>query len=96
MSYKILFTKESAKDIEKLDQTVKKQLYKKLLYFKDFDDIKVVAKKLDNHALFREAYSRSGEAGEYRLQVGNFRIIFDLNKHTIVVLRVQHRKDVYK
>lgn len=85
MSYKILFTKESAKDIEKLDQTVKKQLYKKLLYFKDLDDIKVVAKKLHNH-----------EAGEYRLRVGNFRIIFDLDKHIIVVLRIQHRKDVYK
>ncbi len=85
MSYKIIFTKESAKDIEKLDQTVKKQLYKKLAYFKDLDDIKVVAKKLHND-----------EAGEYRLHVGNFRIIFDLDKHTIVVLRVQHRKNVYK
>jgi mRNA interferase RelE/StbE len=85
MSYKIIFTKESAKDIEKLDQTVKKQLYKKLVYFKDLDDIKVVAKKLHNH-----------EAGEYRLCVGNFRIIFDLDKHTIIVLRVQHRKDVYR
>jgi len=85
MSYKIVFTKESVKDIEKLDQTIKKQLYKKLLYFKDLDDIKVVAKKLHNH-----------EAGEYRLRVGNFRIIFDLDKHTIVVLRIQHRKDVYR
>ncbi len=85
MSYKIIFTKESVKDIEKLDQTIKKQLYKKFLYFKDLDDIKVVAKKLHNH-----------EAGEYRLRVGNFRIIFDLDKHTIVVLRIQHRKDVYR
>ena len=85
MSYKIVFTKESAKDIEKLDQTVKKQLYKKLVYFKDLDDIKVVAKKLHNY-----------EAEEYRLRVGNFRIVFDLDKHTIVVLRIRHRKDVYK
>ncbi len=85
MSYKIVFTKESAKDIQKLDETVKKQVYKKLIYFKDLDDIKVVAKKLHNH-----------EASEYRLRVGNFRIIFDLDKHTIIVLRVQHRKDVYK
>ena len=85
MSYKIIFTKESAKDIEKLDQTVKKQLYKKLLYFKDLDDIKVVAKKLHNH-----------DAGEYRLRIGNLRIIFDIDKHTIVVLRIQHRKDAYR
>ncbi len=96
MSYKIVFTKDSVKDIEKLDQTVKKQLYKKILFFKELDDIKVVAKKLHNHALLREAYSRSGEVGEYRLRIGNLRLIFDLDKHTIVVLRIQHRKDVYK
>ena len=85
MSYKVLFTKEAYKDIEKIDITVKRQLYKKILYFKELDDIKVVAKKLHNH-----------EVGEYRLRVGNFRIIFDLDKHTMVILRVQHRKDVYK
>ncbi len=84
MSYKIFFTKEAEKDISKLDKTVKKQLYKKFVYFSELHDIKVVAKKLINH-----------EAGEYRLRVGNFRIIFDLDKHQIIVLRVQHRKDVY-
>lgn len=85
MPYTILFTKEATKDIEKIDKSVKKQLYKKLIYFKDLEDIKVVAKKLHNH-----------DIGEYRLRVGNFRIIFDLDKNTIVVLRVQHRKDVYR
>ncbi len=85
MSYKILFTKEAMKDVEKIDKTVKIQLHKKLVYFSSLADIKVVAKKLHNH-----------EAGEYRLRVGNFRIIFDLDKHNIVILRVQHRKDVYR
>jgi mRNA interferase RelE/StbE len=85
MPYKVLFTKDAIKDIEKIDKSVKKQIHKKLLFFRDLDDIKVVAKKLHNH-----------EAGEYRLRVGNFRIIFDLDKHAIVVLRIQHRKDVYK
>lgn len=85
MPYTIVFTKEAVKDIEKIDTSVKKQLYKKFLYFKDLDDVKVVAKKLHNH-----------DIGEYRFRVGNFRIIFDLDKHTIIVLRIQHRKDVYK
>lgn len=85
MSYKILFTKEAVKDIDKIDKTIKIQLHKKLVYFSSLTDIKVVAKKLHNY-----------DSGEYRLRVGNFRIIFDLDKHTIVVLRVQHRKDVYK
>lgn len=85
MSYKVVFTREAGKDIEKIDKTIKIQLYKKLVYFSSLEDIKVVAKKLHNH-----------DIGEYRLRVGNFRIIFDLDKHNIVILRVQHRKDVYK
>lgn len=85
MAYKVLFTKEACKDIEKVDMTVKKQLYKKLSYFKELSDIKVVAKKLHNSSI-----------GEYRLRVGNFRIIFDLDKHTMIILRIQHRKDVYR
>lgn len=85
MAYKVVFTKEAYKDIEKVDATVKRQLYKKLLYFKILDDIKIVAKKLHNQ-----------NTGEYRLRVGNFRIIFDLDKHTMVILRFQHRKDVYR
>jgi mRNA interferase RelE/StbE len=85
MSYKVLFTKEAYKDIEKIDTTVKKQLHKKILYFKDLDDIRVIAKNLHNTDL-----------GEYRLRVGNFRMLFDLDKHTVIVLRVQHRKDVYR
>lgn len=85
MAYAVLFTNVAIKDLERIDQTVKRQLYKKLLYYKELDDMKVVARKLHNH-----------DIGEYRLRVGNFRIIFDLDKHTIIILCMQHRKDVYK
>ena len=85
MSYKVLFTGVARKDFKKLTTVVRHQLFKKLTHFAALDDIKTVAKKLHNH-----------DAGEYRLRVGNFRIIFDLDKHCIVVLRIQHRKDVYR
>jgi mRNA interferase RelE/StbE len=85
MPYKVVFVREAQKDVEKLSSTVKRQLYKKLVYCSSLPDINVVAKKLHNY-----------DAGEYRLRIGNFRIIFDLDKHHIVVLRVQHRKDVYR
>lgn len=85
MAYKVFFTEEAAGDIKKIDNTVRKQLHKKILYFQGLDDIKVVAKKLHNPII-----------GEYRLRVGNFRLLFELDKHTIIVLRIQHRKDVYR
>ena len=85
MAYKVVFTVRAQKDVMEMGITVRRQLYKKFLYFASLDDIKSVAKKLHNH-----------DVGEYRLRVGNFRIIFDLDKHVIVVLRIQHRKDVYR
>ncbi len=85
MPYRILFTEEAQKDVRKQSVAIQRQLFKKLVHFSSLDDIKTVAKKLHNH-----------DVGEYRLRVGNFRIIFDLDKHSIVILRIQHRKDVYR
>lgn len=85
MAYKVFITREAKQDIEALDAAVKRQLHKKLLYYLSLDDIKVVAKKLTDPRV-----------GEYRLRVGNYRIIFDLDKHAVVLLRIQHRKDVYR
>lgn len=85
MSYKVLLTAQAKKDVAKLSVTIKRQLYKKLVYFASLDDIKTAAKKLNNY-----------DAGEYRLRVGNFRIILDLDRYTLVVLRIQHRKDIYR
>ena len=33
---------------------------------------------------------------EYRLRVGNYRILFEVEGSTVVVYRVRHRKDAYK
>jgi mRNA interferase RelE/StbE len=33
---------------------------------------------------------------EYRLRVGNYRVLFELEGHKVVVYRVRHRKDAYK
>ncbi len=84
MAYKVLITREAKKDVEKLDVVVRRQLYKKLLHYSSLGDIKAVAKKLVNR-----------EAGEYRLRIGSYRVIFDLDRHTMILLRVQHRKDAY-
>ena len=32
---------------------------------------------------------------EYRLQVGNYRVLFELEEDSVVVYRVMHRKNVY-
>ena len=33
---------------------------------------------------------------EYRLRVGEYRILFEIKSEKIIVYRIRHRKDVYK
>jgi mRNA interferase RelE/StbE len=33
---------------------------------------------------------------EYRLRVGEFRILFEIEVRTIVIYRIRHRKDAYR
>jgi mRNA interferase RelE/StbE len=34
--------------------------------------------------------------GTYRFRIGDYRVIFDLDGETIVVLRIGHRSSIYK
>jgi len=35
-------------------------------------------------------------SGLYKYRIGNYRIIYDILRESILVLRIGHRKDVYK
>ena len=73
------------KSIQKLTPQVKKRLKQKLEYFTSQPDPLVFAKALTKPA-----------DAQYRFRVGNYRVLFDLEGKNIVVLLVQHRKDVYR
>jgi mRNA interferase RelE/StbE len=34
--------------------------------------------------------------GEYRFRIGDYRVIFDIEENEIVVLKVGHRREIYK
>ena len=83
MSFKLVYTRRAAKDIQKLDAPTKNRIGKALLKFKDapLD----YADKLTNLLI-----------GSYRFRVGDYRIVFDLYGNDIVVLRVGHRREIYR
>lgn len=33
---------------------------------------------------------------EYRLRMGSYRILFELQENTVTIYRIKHRKEVYK
>lgn len=83
--YKILYKKPAVKSIQSLTPQVKKRLKIKLEFFANQDNPIVFAKALTKYA-----------DAQFRFRVGNYRVLFDMEGNNIVVLLVQHRKDVYK
>ena len=83
MSFNILYTNTAYKDIKKLDIVVKKRIGKKIKEYSKNPFLN--SKKLTNPSL-----------GTYRWRIGNHRVIFDIDNKNIVILRVGHRKEVYR
>ncbi len=85
MGYQLKYTKNAAKEISKLDNLVKKKI-------KQAIEAKLLTDPLTN-SLKLQDFEVSGAR---RLRVGNYRVIFFLEKSIIEILRVGHRRDIYK
>lgn len=83
MVYKLLYTKTAYQDIQKLDIVAKKRIKKKLEEY--IRDPFYHAKKLTDSSI-----------GSYRWRIGNYRIVFDIDKDRIIIIRVGHRREIYK
>ena len=83
MKYTLVYTNRAAKDISKLDANIKTRIKESLEKYSasPLD----YAKKMWDSAL-----------GTYRFRVGDYRIIFDIAGNEIVVLRVGHRKEIFR
>lgn len=86
MRYSIIFAKNAKKDIAKLSPQVQKRIKQKVLYFLEQENPLELATQL-----------KDSKEGHYRWRVGVYRIIFDVfGGNTIAVLKVGHRREVYR
>jgi mRNA interferase RelE/StbE len=83
MNYKIVFTRRATKDISKLQPEIKEKIG---------DALKRYGEDPLNHA--RKMVDPS--LGNYRFRIGDYRVIFDIEGDEIIVLRVGHRKEIYR
>jgi mRNA interferase RelE/StbE len=83
LKYNLVYTNRAAKDIQKLPLEIKKRIGKVLIRYQQ-DPLR-----------YSEAL-RDPKLGTYRFRIGDYRVIFDLEVSDIVVLRVGHRRDIYK
>jgi len=73
---------KAIKDLSKIDKSDALKIFSKIENLQDFPNIANL-KKLTNFM------------PPYRLRVGNYRVLFDLENEQITVYRVRHRKNVY-
>ena len=83
MSYEIFFTDTSRKQFKKLEKNVQERIIKTLERIRIRPEVHV--KKL------------IGDPG-YRLRVGEYRVIIDIYKDKLIILviKIGHRKNIYK
>ena len=81
MIYKLDLTKRADKDLQKLPVGAQERVAKGLRLLRN--DLQGDVERLTNFS------------PEYRLRVGNYRVLFEIEDNTVVVQRILHRKDAY-
>lgn len=82
---KFLFRKSAEKQFARLDPQTQSTIVKKLSYFAGTPNPLSLAKRLKNF-----------DSGQYRFRIGDYRVTFDVNEQTIIVLAIGHRSEIYK
>ncbi len=74
--------KSAIKDLKQISEPYKTKIHNKILELRNFPNIQNI-KKLTN---FEPAY---------RLRIGDYRVLFDVENELIIIGRVLHRKESY-
>jgi len=82
LQYIIEFKPQSIKDCKKIPKKFVKLIFEKIEGMKN--DLTGNVKKLTNFT------------PEYRLKIGNYRVLFEIDNDKIIIYRINHRKDAYK
>jgi len=81
MSFKIIWDKESHDSLNKLENNISRRIYNKV-------------EELSENPFSKDIKKLKG-INDFRLRVGDYRVIFYIEKDTIIILKVGHRKHIY-
>ena len=79
--YNIEWKESVLKDLQKLDKSIASRIYKKV-------------GELSKDPSSKDIQKLRG-FDSYRLRIGDYRVIFDIEKNNIIILKVGHRKNIY-
>jgi mRNA interferase RelE/StbE len=81
---KIEWTEGAIKDFQRLDKVVSRRALKKIIWFSENFE-RLVPDPLSDE--FKETY---------KLRVGDWRVVYTVERKTVVIQFVGHRKEIYK
>jgi len=81
--FQLLYTKRAIKDIQRLNTDAKQRL-------------KISLEKYRENPLFYAKKLVNSELGNYRFRMGDYRVIFDIEDEQLIILRIGHRKEIYR
>ncbi|MCL5674261.1 MAG: type II toxin-antitoxin system RelE/ParE family toxin [Candidatus Omnitrophica bacterium] len=81
----IIFSNRSFRQLSSLEKEIQKRIKDKLDFFISQENPLIFAEKI-----------KDSRFGEWRYRIGEYRVIFDLEDINIIILKVGHRRDVYK
>ncbi len=83
MAYNVVYKKSVIRDLKKLSKAESRKI---------LDHIeKELSKKPDTYPALKGQF-----AGLRRLRVGEYRVIYAILENDVIILRIAHRRDVYK
>ncbi len=83
--FEIRYARSVRKDIERITSKNRRRIKEAIEDLKNFPNVSNI-KQLANHPI-----------ADYRLRVGNYRVLFDVNwqDQVIYILKIGHRRDIY-
>ncbi|WP_013320890.1 type II toxin-antitoxin system RelE family toxin [Gloeothece verrucosa] len=82
MTYEVQFKPKAIKDLQSLPPDIQSLVLKKIEAMRD--NLQGNIKRLTNFT------------PEYRLRVGDYRVLFEIEEQTLIIYRIKHRKNAYQ
>jgi len=82
--YKYFFTPRALRQIKKLPKNIQERIIKKLDFF------------CQTSPLSFADFLTDSRLGDFRFRIGDWRVVFDREGDSILILAVGHRREIYK
>ncbi len=82
MKYDVQFKPKAVRDIEDLPSRIQARVLARIGEMSN--DLKGDVKRLTNFT------------PEYRLRIGDYRVLFEIEEETIIIYRIRHRREAYR